>query len=134
LSSLFLRSSKLAGESPAQGVRAKRVIGLGVVFFILLLVYLILSNWRVNSGLAGFVDRPYFPEDAGIGRRGGYASPVLESMGEPSLWKLSQRGRDAAYRFLCVPSMIGRPFAVRITRAADGAELRIIELDKEIEG
>jgi hypothetical protein len=30
--------------------------------------------------------------------------------------------------------MIGRPFAVRITRAGDGAELRMIELDKEIEG
>jgi hypothetical protein len=112
-------------------VRANRIIGLGVVFFILLLVYLILSNWRVNSGLAGFVDRPYFPEDSGIGTRVGSAGPVLESMGEPSLWKLSQRGRDAAYRFLCVPSMIGRPFAVRITRAGDGAELRIIELDKE---
>ena len=81
-------------------------------------------------GLPYFSDQPYFPDHIDDGIPARYSAAVFEAMEEPSLWKISQRGRDAAYRFLCVPSF-GRPFAVRITRTGDGAELRMIELSEE---
>jgi hypothetical protein len=128
---LFWRPPKLAEGAPAQRARANRSTRLSIVCLLLLLLYLALSYRRVVPGRIFSSDQPYFPDVPGSGIPVGY-SAALEAMDEPSLWKISQRGRDAVYRFLRVPSSIGRPLAVRITRTGDGAELLMIELDGEL--
>ncbi len=56
-------------------------------------------------------------------------SEHLDAMDEPSLWKLSQRDRDATvYRLLWLPSF-HHPVCVRIARTAEGARLRARVLD-----
>jgi hypothetical protein len=129
LPSFLQRTTNSADGAPTRHLRPNRALRLTIALLVSLCVCLVLLNWRLAPGLARYDDRPYFPDDTAMGTRVAYAAPVLESMGEPSLWRLSQRGQDAAYRFLCVPSLIGRPLAVRITRKGDGAELRMIELD-----
>ncbi|MFI5456796.1 MAG: hypothetical protein ACHRXM_15220, partial [Isosphaerales bacterium] len=56
-------------------------------------------------------------------------SKHLYAMAEPSLWKLSQRDRDATvYRLLWLPSF-HHPVSVRIARTAEGAKLHVRVLD-----
>ena len=121
--SLFRRAVKPAARSPQWRALAT------LVTLLLLLSYLMLRYWRVVPDLPSLLDHPYFPggTDNGIP---GYCANELEAMGEPSLWKLSRRGRGAAYRFLCVPSF-SRSYAVRVTKSHDGAELRMVELVDE---
>jgi hypothetical protein len=89
----------------------------------------------------GRADIPaYFPEDAfpeaarhpdGIIARYRiqWYSYHLRAAGEPSLWWLSRRDREAtAFRFLWLPAF-DHPVCVRIDRAKVGAKLRAVVLD-----
>jgi hypothetical protein len=103
-----------------------------VLLGILLLVYWYLNPpyWRTIPFRPYFPDQSYFSDHADNGIPVGY-SAALVAMGEPSLWRISRHERGAAYRFLRVPSSVGRSYAVRITRTGNGAELRMIELEEE---
>ena len=56
-------------------------------------------------------------------------SKHLETMKEPSLWKLSQKDRSAqVYRFLWLPTF-HHPVSVRITESSDSIEAQVVRLD-----
>jgi hypothetical protein len=128
LPSLMMELSNPVGEPPPRRIWPLR---LGIALLGLSILYRALQYGRAVPGRPLSSDQRYFPGQTDSGVPQGL-STALEAMGEPSLWKISRCGRDAVYRFLCVPSSIGRAFAVRITKTGDGAELRVIELADEL--
>ena len=122
MSSLVPRLAKPTEERPLRRCRMKWAVC--ALVFLLVVWWFMPPVHRIGPDLSDLS----FAVDGDIPD---YCARELGAMAEPSLLKLAGRDKNAAaYRFLCVPSF-DSSFAVRATRTARGAELRLVELSLE---
>ncbi len=98
-----------------------------IAAFLVVIVVVWFWQWRHSGYIAGPGDFPYFPAELENGVLDGYEDE-LAAFDEPSLFKLSKKSNAAAYRY-SRGYPFGGGFAVRVTKTAEGAELRLAEIN-----